>query len=204
MVVPLTVKVSPGANPLESESVPAAPDNAVAPVIGAGGTAWLFATLPVATLSVLKKLSPAATAEAATSEVAASVPIDEFRAAFRFAAVAAGVAPIVKLPLWAGDVLVAVNWMESVVPSGSLKLKVIWSPGFGLPAVMSTETEGGEPAGPVTVALVSDDETELSLKPKGEPAASSATLTDVAVGCERTSRPSPLAPRSACWRSAIT
>ncbi len=69
---------------------------------------------------------------------------------------------------------------------------------------MSTDTAAGEPDGPVTVALVSDDVTELSLRPNGEPAASSATFTEVAVGDEMTRRPSPLLPRSACWRSAIT
>src|ERR1700742_2861786 len=141
MVVPLTVKVLPAANPLESESDPATPDNAVAPVIGAGGAAWLFATLPVATLSVLKKLSPAATAEAATSEAPARVLMDEFSAAFGFAAVAAGVAPIVKLPVCAGDVLDAVYWMESVVPSGSLKVKEIWSPAVGLSAADPPQTD---------------------------------------------------------------
>ena len=69
---------------------------------------------------------------------------------------------------------------------------------------MSTDTDGGEPDGPVTVALVSDDVTEPSFRPNGEPATSSATFTDVVVGDEITSRPSPLVPRSACCRSAIT
>ena len=73
--------VLPGAKLADNESVPAAPDRAVAPVTGAGGTAWLLTTLPVAVPSVLKKLSPAATAEAATSEVPASVPIAEVSAA---------------------------------------------------------------------------------------------------------------------------
>ena len=43
-------------------------------------TTWLLTTLPVAVPSVLKKLSPAATAEAATSDVSASVPIAEVSA----------------------------------------------------------------------------------------------------------------------------
>ena len=91
-----------------------------------------------------------------------------------------------------------------MVPSGRLKVKLTWSPGFGLVAPRSTETAAGEPEGPVTVAPVSVEETEFSLRPNGEPATSSDTCTDVGVGDEITSRPSPLVPRSACCRSAIT
>ena len=40
---------------------------------------------------------------------------------------------------------------------------------------MSIWTAAGEPEGPVTVALVSEEETAFSLRPKGEPATSSAT-----------------------------
>ena len=165
---------------------------AVDPVMGV--PAWLVtADVPIAELSVLKKLSPASTAEAATREVLASVEIDEFSAVLKFAAVAAGVEPMVKLPVGGGDVLVAVNWTESVVPSGSLKVKLIVSPGLGLP-VKFTEIEGGEPVGPVAVALVSDDDTELSLRPNGEPAESSATCTDVVVGVVTSRWPIPLGP----------
>ena len=89
--------------------VPAAPDNGVAPVIGAGGVAWLLATLPVAVLAVSKKLSPASTAEAATSVVLASVPIDAVQRRVQVAAVAVGVAPMVKLPVGGGVVFVAVS-----------------------------------------------------------------------------------------------
>ena len=70
---------------------------------------WLLAAVPVAVLSVSKKLSPASTADAATSDVLASVSIDEVRAVFRFAAVAVGVAPMAKLPVGGGFVLVAVS-----------------------------------------------------------------------------------------------
>src|ERR1700759_2700030 len=94
--------------------------------------------------------------------------------------------------------------MDSVVPSGRLNEKLIWSPGLGLPAVMSMQMPAGEPDGPVTVALVSDDDTVLSFNPNGEPATSSATFPEVVVGAVMTRRPRPLAPRSACWRSAIT
>jgi len=52
--------------------------------------------------------------------------------------------------------------------------------------------------------LVSDDVTEESFIPNGEPATSSATFTDVVDGAEMTSRPSPPVPRSACRRSAIS
>jgi hypothetical protein len=109
MVVPLTLMVSPLAKLAESESVPGAPDSAVAAVIGAGGVCWLVATAPVAELEGSKKSFPAATAEAATSVVFASVLIDVFKAEFRLAAVAAGVAPIVKLPDGGGFWLDAVN-----------------------------------------------------------------------------------------------
>ncbi len=107
--VPLTVMVSPAAKPGDTELVPAAPDNSVAPVTGTGVVFWLLATLPVATPSVLKKLSPASTADAATSVVSRRVLIDEFSAVFRLAAVAVGVEPIVKLPAGAGVVFVAVS-----------------------------------------------------------------------------------------------
>ncbi len=64
----------------------------------------------------------------------------------------------------------------------------------------------GEPAGPVTVEPVSCDEIAFTFRPNGEPATSSATCTEVGVatGVEITTRPRPLVPRSACWRSAIT
>src|SRR5215475_14053117 len=99
MVWPFTEMVSPAEKPVWSESVPAGPDSAVAPVTGT--LSLLLATLPIAVL-VLKKSLPAATAEAASSDVLASVLIDEFSAVLRFAAVAAGVAPIVKLPVGGG------------------------------------------------------------------------------------------------------
>src|SRR6185437_14585115 len=124
-------------------------------------------------LSVLKKLSPASTADAATSEVLASVLIDEFSAESKLDAVSAGVEPIVKLPAGAGEVLVAVSETVWVVPSGRLKVRLTLSPGFGLVAPKSTEIAAGEPDGPETVAPVSDEDTEFSLRPKGEPATSS-------------------------------
>jgi hypothetical protein len=70
-------------------------------------------TVPVAVLSVLKKLSDAANAEAATSEVLASVPIAVFSAALKLPAVVAGElvggGSIKKLPAGGGFVVVAVN-----------------------------------------------------------------------------------------------
>ena len=50
--VPLTVMVSPAAKFVPSESVPAAPDNSVAPVIGAGTAALLLTEPPVIVASV--------------------------------------------------------------------------------------------------------------------------------------------------------
>src|SRR5947208_8920846 len=104
--LPLTVMVSPGAKSVISELVAAAPDNAVAPVIGVA--ALLLTTAPIA-VSVLKKLSPAATADAATSAVLASVLIELLRAALRLPAVNVDVAPMVKLPVGGGVVFVAVS-----------------------------------------------------------------------------------------------
>src|SRR5258708_5627612 len=73
---------------------------------------------------------------------------------------------------------------------------------------MSTETDGGEPEGPLTTAPVNDDVTEFSLRPNAEGAASSATFTVVGVAgdagdVEIKRRPVPV-PRSACCRSVIT
>ena len=67
-----------------------------------------------------------------------------------------------------------------------------------------TEIADGEPEGPVTVAPVKDDDTELSFRPNGEPATSSATDTvvGVAAGLDITSRPVPVVP-SATARSAM-
>ena len=125
MGVPLTVMVSPGAKPVDSESVPAVPDSSVAPVIGAGGVAWLLTALPLAAADQLKKLLEAVIAEAATSEVLATVLIDDVRAVCRLLAVALGVAPMVNEPDGGGEVLVAVNCTVWVVPSGRLKVKLI-------------------------------------------------------------------------------
>src|SRR6185437_6000828 len=105
-VVPLIVSVSPAVKPGDSESVPVAPDSGVALLIAAGGMAWLLA---VATLAVLKKSLPASIAEAATRVVLATVPIAPVSAVLRLAAVSAGVVPMVKLPVGAGDVVVAVS-----------------------------------------------------------------------------------------------
>ena len=52
MTVALTVMVSPTAKFDVSESVPAAPDNVVAPVMGAGTAALLLTELPVKVASV--------------------------------------------------------------------------------------------------------------------------------------------------------
>src|SRR6266481_10015531 len=204
MGVPLTVMVSPAAKLVVSESVFAAPDNSVAPVIGARIAALLLTTLPVAVPAELKKSFPAANADAATSEVLASFPIAAFNAAFRLAAVTVEFAPIAKLPVGGGVALEAVSSIESVVPSGSSNAKLTLSPSLGLVAPRSTETNDGVPVGPVMVAPVSDDEIAVSFSPNGEPATSSATFTDVSVGEVMMRRPRPLVPTSACRRSEIT
>src|SRR3954452_17988549 len=80
-----------------------------------------------------KKSLVAAIADAATSDVPASVVIAPFSALLRLAEVAAGVAPIAKAPAGVGTAVDAVSWMASVEPSGRLNLKLIWAPLFGLP-----------------------------------------------------------------------
>src|SRR5450432_173393 len=107
--LPLTVIVSPGAKLAASESVLAGPDNSVAPLIDAGGAALLSTAVPATVPAELKKSLPASTADAATSEVLASVPIAEVSAAFRLAAVIVEVAPIAKLPVGCGVALEAVS-----------------------------------------------------------------------------------------------
>src|ERR1700686_4411766 len=98
MGVPLTLMLSPGAKLVASESVPAPPDNSVVPLIDAGGTALLVTALPVTVAAELKKSLPAAIADAATSDVLASVRIAWVSVDVRLAAVAAGVVPMAKLP----------------------------------------------------------------------------------------------------------
>src|SRR5664280_1523836 len=71
------------------------------------------------------------------------------------------------------------------------------SPLLGLAAPRLTEIAAGEPAGPVTVAPVSDELAPASLRPNGEPAASSLTDTLVPDAAGMTRRPRPFAPSSA-------
>ena len=65
--------------------------------------------VPIAALAEPKKSLPASTAEAATSEVLAMVPIAVFSAAFKLALVAVGVVPMVKPPAGGGLALEAVS-----------------------------------------------------------------------------------------------
>src|SRR5205085_8345588 len=158
-VVPLTVMVSPATKPGEIESEGLAPDNAVAPVTGAGVAAWLLTGVPIAELAVLKKLSPATIADAATSEVLASFVIAVFSAVLRLVWVLAGLtgtlASIAKLPTGVGVAVDAVRSICSVEPSGSVNFTLNLSPLFGLVPLRFTEKDTGEPLGPVTVAPVS-------------------------------------------------
>src|SRR5260221_2249894 len=177
--VPLTVMVSFTAKLAASESVPAAPDNSVVPVIGAGIVAWLLTAPPVIVADGLKKLSDAAIADAATSAVSPSVWIDDVNAPCKFAVVAMVSTPIRNEPVGGGLVVVAVSEIVSLVPSGRLKLNAILSPSFGLTAPRSMVAAGGAPVGCVTVAPVSDELTAPSFNPKDEP--SSARLVTVVV-----------------------
>ena len=155
----------------------------------------------------LKKLSDAVIADAATSAVLASVPTAVLRAELRLAAVSVESAPMAKLPAGSGVLLDAVNSIFSDVPSGSVNVNVNLSPSLGLVAPRSTDISSGSPgagdAGPVTVAFASVVVTALSLRPNGDPAASSPMVTDVGVGELITVRPRPVVP-SACARSSIS
>ena len=88
------------------------------------------------------------------------------------------------------------------MPSGKVKRSVRVSPLFGLPPDISTDSEAGEPLGPVTVALVRLELTEASLRPNVP--ASSSIATELAVGALIVRRPRPLAPRSAWLRSEMS
>src|SRR5258705_473182 len=155
--VPLTVMVSPTPKLLPSESVPAAPDNAVAAVMGAGTVAWLLTTLPAAVPVVLKKSLPACIADAATSDVLANVPIALFNAVVRLAAVAVVSTPMAKLPAGAGVALEAVSAIDSCEPSGRLNVKLTLSPSLGLVAPRSIEIPAGGTPPALPLAPVRDD-----------------------------------------------
>src|SRR5712671_6892776 len=99
-------------------------------------------------------------------------------AACRLAAVAAGVAPIVKESTPGGDAVVAVIVSCCVVPSGRLNIRLSASPGFGF-TDRSTEIAGGVPVGPISWAPVKLPPTLASLKPNGDPATSSLSDTRV-------------------------
>ena len=155
----------------------------------------------VARIGVEKSL-PAATTDAATSSVPASVPRAWVRAACRLVAVAAGVAPIVNWPAAGVAEAVAVSVRSRLVPSGRVKVNLTVSPSTGVATVRSTDMAGGVPLGGLTVAPLMFVVVPTSLKPNGD-TASSASDTEVAVGAPTTSRPRPLVPRSACLRSSI-
>ncbi len=78
--VPLTVMVSPAAKPAASELVPAAPDNAVVPLIGAGVPAWLLTALPATcsggSVAVTLPLAPRPSAANAVVLVLVTVRFD--------------------------------------------------------------------------------------------------------------------------------
>src|SRR5690349_17118355 len=78
-----------------------------------------------------KKSCAAWMADAAVSWVAAKVRIELVSAAWRLAAVAAGVAPMVKESTTGGDAVVAFRVNCWVVPSGRLKVRSSSSPGLG-------------------------------------------------------------------------
>ena len=178
--------VSPAAKLAASESEGDTPDNSVAPVTDAGVKAWLLTVLPVIVAEGLKKLFEAAIADAATSEVSLNVWIEEVKAACRLAVVATVSTPIRNEPDGGGlvVVVVAVSATDSVVPSGKLRLKVILSPSFGLTAPRSMVAAGGEPAGCVTVAPVSDELIAPSFNPNDEPSSPRLVTVVVASGDE--------------------
>src|SRR5581483_8156135 len=105
----------------------------------------------------------------------------------------AGVAPIVNWLAPGGDAVVACSVIVWFEPSGRLRLNWIVSPLFGFVA-RATEIDGGDPDGPVTVAPVSVALAPASLKPNGEPAASSLIETVDPDGAGMMRRPRPFVP----------
>ena len=141
--VPLTVMVSPGAKLACNESVPAAPDSAVAPVTargrnglvvdGAAGRRAVGVEEIVAGRDRRGRDQRGA-GERADRRGQRGLEICRRRRRRRADGEAAGrQSACCSRPSTESD---------SVVPSGRLKEKLIWSPGFGLPAVMSTDTDG--------------------------------------------------------------
>ena len=133
--------------------------------------------------SVSKKSLPAAIAEAAVSSVAAIVPRLAMSAVCRFAAVTVESAPMVNSPSSGVADAVARSVRSRVVPSGSVKLKVTVSPGFGLAAPRSKSSTAGEPVGPVTVEPAILLEAPTSLKPN-TPASSVIEVEAAAGACD--------------------
>src|SRR5258708_22370642 len=118
--VPLTVMVSPAAKSVASESVVAAPDSSVAPVMGAGVAALLLTTPPAIVADGLKKLSDAVIAEAATSDVSLSVFIDAVSADCKFSVVAAVSTRMANEHAGVGFGGVSVSSSDTWVPAGDL------------------------------------------------------------------------------------
>src|ERR1700720_3230186 len=140
----------------------------------------------------LKKLLDAAMADAAGSAVCARLESAPVKAVCKLVAVAVALAPMVNWLAPGGELVVACSVTVWLVPSGSVRLNLIESPGLGL-APSATATDGGEPDGPVTVAPVRLDVTLANAKPNGEPSWLTVRFGPVAVAV---SRPSPLAPRA--------
>src|ERR1700752_2314803 len=116
--------------------------------------------------SALKNSLPAAMAEAAASAPPATLPTAVVSVACKLAAVAAAFAPMVNSFGPGVAEFVAVSVRSVVVPSGRVKDSLMLSPATGLVAPRSIETEGGAPAGPVTVAPVRVDVAAASFRPK--------------------------------------
>src|ERR1700741_529240 len=124
---------SPVYQPTVSVGVPAT--SAVAVVNG--GPATRCGGLP-------KKSLLAATAEAAVSEVSASLSTAAVSAASRLSAVVPGAGAMVNSFGPGVAELVAVRVIDSLVPSGRLKRNCMVSPAFGLMG-RSTEATAGDP-----------------------------------------------------------
>src|SRR5579862_285736 len=101
----------------------------------------------------LKKSLAAATADAAGSAVCARLAIALVSAVWRLVAVAFALAPMVNWFAPGGESVVACKLTVWLEPSGSVRLNWMVSPELGFEP-RPTETVGGEPAGPDTVAPV--------------------------------------------------
>src|SRR5262245_1570989 len=154
---------------------------AVSVVACVNGTVGGLATTRIGGLaaSTLKNSSAALIAEAAESDVAASLPTEVVSAACRLAVVAVGLAPMVNWFSPGGDSVVAVSVRSSVVPSGSANENfTVWPAAAWLARRLPDRAAGG-PVGRVVAEPARVEETAPGWRPNTDGATSSRTDTEL-------------------------